>query len=222
MTRTEFLEAISPRPRLEHVEYDFTIRWDSFLRIAKRVCPDFVIDDKNRTIYEDACKYFAADEKCSWDLNKGLYLVGPPGVGKTLFFKIFFNLNRAPGINSNNNFKILTVNDIVDGYSIDGPEYWKKSGINAVPEGSYINANHVFIDDLGQNARFAAYYGNTIDVIAELIQRRYYAFTDNFVLTHASSNIDPAEIKGTFGQFTSSRMREMFNVILFSGEDRRK
>ena len=222
MDSTEFREKIRAKPRLVFREYDFLFRWDSFKRTAEHVCPGFVIDDNNRKLYEEACRYFAADETCSWDLNKGLYLYGDVGVGKTLFFKIFHHLMGAPGINSINKFSILTVNDIVDGYSVQGPAYWIKSGINSVPGGYYAKPIHIFIDDIGQNARSASYFGNSIDVISELIQRRYYAHTDSYVLTHASSNIDPSKFKPTFGEFTSSRMREMFNVILFQGKDRRK
>jgi DNA replication protein DnaC len=219
---TTFREKIKARPRLVYKEYDFPLRWDSFKRTAEHICPGFVIDDSNKQIYEEACRYFAADDSCSWDLNKGIYLYGDIGVGKTLFYKIFHHLMNAPGIESNNKFSMLTVNDIVDGYSVSGPAYWKTSGINAVTPGEYNQPVHLFIDDLGQNERVASYFGNSVDVITELIQRRYYAFTDNYVLTHASSNIIPSEIKETFGQFTASRMREMFNVLLFPGGDRRK
>lgn len=222
MERSEFISKIIPRPRLVYQEYNFERRLDSLLRIAQRICPEFVLDKYNTEIYEQGCRYFAADPACSWDINKGLFLVGPSGVGKTLFFKIFWNLLRAPGIESPNNFKRYTVNSIIDGYSSAGPAFWSHSSFNQMPSGYSVGSTHVFVDDLGQSSRIATYYGNSIDVIAELVQRRYYAFTEDWVLTHATSNLDPSEIKEAYGNFTSSRMREMFNVIPFPGEDRRK
>lgn len=223
MKPEELYKDIIPRPRLVYKDYDFALRWDTFQRIAKKICPEFKIDDNNKQIYQEACKYFAADETCIYDLNKGLYVYGDIGVGKTLFFRIFSAVTRA--VDSVNTFRILTVNNIIDGYSARGPEYWIYSKINPV-DSNHVSFGekpvHVFIDDMGQSARVASYFGNNIDVVASLIQRRYYAFTENFVLTHASSNISPDKIIKEYGQFTSSRMREMFNVILFPGSDKRK
>ncbi len=223
MNTGEFIRTIEKKPYLKYVEYDFSVRLNSMLRIAKRICPAFVLDQDNTVIYHEAVKYFAADKTCTWDLSKGLYLYGPVGSGKTLFLKIFHSLMDAPGIKEHsgkNGFDFFTVNDIIDGYSAQGPAFWKNKNLNRSEH--YPPPAHVAIDDLGQNSRTASYFGNQIDVVHELIQRRYYAYTDNFVLTHASSNITPSKIKEFYGDFPASRMREMFNVIPLAGSDRRK
>jgi hypothetical protein len=224
MDPARFLNKIERKPYLQYVEYDFKLRLDSLLRIARKICPGFTLDSNNEFIYHEACRYFAADDSCAWDLNKGLYIYGDTGVGKTIFLRIFHNLMKAPGIEEHsgkNGFELYTVNDIIDGYSEYGHVFWKNKNLNVKSE-SYPKPIHIAIDDLGQNSRTASYFGNQIDVISELIQRRYYAYTDNYVLTHASSNIMPSEIKEVYGKFSASRMREMFNVIPFPGSDRRK
>jgi hypothetical protein len=156
-----------------------------------------------------------------------LYVYGAYGVGKTVYFKIFKALNRA--IDSPNNFKILRVTDLIDGVSHEGYQYFLNSGvIPAKGSGSRANAywdnqaDHFLIDDMGQSERFANNYGNKIDVVIAFLQRRYYAYTDCFALTHCSTNLIPSEIESEYGEAINSRMREMFNIILFPGEDKRK
>ena len=222
------IKEIKPDSYLRYQEgYDFKKRLESFMRIAKIICPEFEITDENRSIYENTIKYFAADESCEYNLNKGLYVYGQYGVGKTVMFKLFKALNRA--IDSPNNFKRLTVTDLIDGVSHKGYQYFVDSGV--VPAGgsqsaanAYWNnkADHFLLDDMGQSERFANNFGNKIDVVIAFLQRRYYAYTDHFALTHCSTNLIPSEIESEFGEAINSRLRQMCNVILFPGEDKRK
>ena len=222
-----FMKEIKPTPYLKYQKYDFEKRLESFMRIAKTICPTFETTDEDREIYENTIRYFAADESCKYNLNKGLYVYGQYGVGKSLYFKIFKALNRA--IDSPNNFKILTVTDLIDGVSQKGYQYFLDSGV-APSGGSWLNPNalwrneveHYLLDDMGQSERFANNYGNKIDVVIAFIQRRYYAFTDNFSLTHCSTNLIPSEIESEYGEAINSRLRHMCNVILFPGDDKRK
>jgi hypothetical protein len=221
------LQEIKPEPFLKHTEYDFDKRLDSFMRIAKIICPEFEITDENRELYEETIKYFAGDGSCKYKLDKGMYVYGDYGVGKSIYFKIFKALNRA--VDSPNNFKTLTVTDLIDGVSRKGYQYFLDSGI--VPGGGYgqrtnilwnIGADHLLLDDMGQSERFANNFGNKIDVVIAFLQRRYYAFTDYSALTHCSTNLIPSEIESEYGEAINSRLRQMCNVILFPGEDKRK
>lgn len=224
MNAKEFLEQIRPVPYLEYTEYDFDLRLDSFNRISRAVCPGFVFNEENREIFTETIKYFAADESCQYDLKKGLYVYGKIGVGKTLYFKIFSALNTA--LKSANGFKSLSVNDLIDGFAKEGHLYFSNSGITP---GEYQKRStgygkpvHILIDDLGQSAKTVSYYGSGLNVVEDFLQRRYYAYTDFFALTHVSTNLVPSMINSEYGEFISSRMREMFNIILFPGEDKRK
>ena len=134
-------------------------------------------------------------------------------------------MNRA--VDSPNNFKILTVTNLIDGVSREGNQYFLNSGIVATGSRARSNAywneaDHFLIDDMGQSERYANYFGNKIDVVTAFLQRRYYAYTDSFALTHISTNITPIKIEQEYGGAINSRMREMFNIILFPGKDKRK
>lgn len=224
-TAGEFLNEIKPVPYLVFNEYDPILRRDTFNRIAKAICPGFIINEENKEIYEETIKYFAADESCKYDLRRGLYIYGKIGVGKTLYFKIFKALNRA--LESLNSFKTLTVNDLIDGFALEGPRYFASSGITPHdfqkrPNSRWYRPAHILIDDLGQSTKSVNYFGNNLNVVEDFIQRRYYVYTDFFALTHVSTNLVPNKINAEYGEFISSRMREMFNIILFPGEDKRK
>jgi DNA replication protein DnaC len=220
------MKEIKPVPYLEYREYDFEKRLESFMRIAKTICPNFEITDENKDLYEQTIRYFAADETCKYNLTKGLYVYGQYGVGKSVYFKIFKALNKA--VDSPNNYKTLTVTDLIDGVSHKGYQYFLDSGI--VPGDRYGRTNilwntgvgHLLLDDMGQSERFANNFGNKIDVVIAFIQRRYYAFTDYSALTHCSTNLIPSEIESEYGEAINSRLRQMCNVILFPGEDKRK
>lgn len=226
MDAETFLNEIRPGPYLEYRDYDFEKRLESFTTIAGTICPGFSISKEDREIYEQAIKYFAADKSCKYPLDKGLFFYGPVGVGKTLLFKILHLLNR--GTQSSNSFRILTVNDLIDGITESGQGFWNTSRITS--SGYRNDANryitnkpqHLLLDDLGQSARIAFHYGNSIDVITAFIQRRYIEYTDKHVLTHISTNLEPDEIRELYGEFIASRLRQMCTPVRFPGDDKRK
>jgi len=225
MEREYFLDLIKPKPYLIFRDYKFKARLDSFMVIAKTLCPDFSITDENREIYEETVKYFAADQSCKYSLNKGLFVYGSIGVGKSLYFKIFHALNMAS--ETRNDFKALTINNLIDGITSMGNEYWNKSGttsgeFESFRRCSYSNSKHLFLDDLGQSSRTAHFYGDSIDVVIAFISRRYNEYTDNNVLTHFSTNLEPDEIRAEYGEFIASRLRQMCTPVRFAGTDKRK
>jgi DNA replication protein DnaC len=214
--REDFLASLRPANYLMYKNYDFAARWESLLMIATAMLPNFQIYDESRRIYENGIRYFSGDPKCEWNLKKGIYLYGKIGSGKTTFFRIFKALNDAT--KTGNTFRKFNMLEIIDGYQKNGSEYFKSMNYSDAMRSV---ASNILIDDLGQAANNAKYYGNSTNIISELIQRRYLTFTDNYKLTHISTNLEPQEI-GENGEFVSSRMREMFNIILFPGNDKRK
>lgn len=225
MDASEFLEQIRPVSYLEYSEYDWDLRLDSFNRIAKAICPGFIISDENKEIYYETIKFFAADDSCKYNLKKGLYVCGKVGVGKTMYFKIFNALNQA--LKSPNGFISLTVNNLIDGFAKEGHRYFSISGITPGEfqkrtNGYWRRPPHILIDDLGQSAKKVNYFGSGLNVVEDFLQRRYYAYTDFFTLTHVSTNLVPNKINSEYGEFISSRLREMMNIIVFPGEDKRK
>lgn len=227
MEANKLLNELKPIPYIENCgEYDFEKRMEmTLMRIAKTLCHEFKIDNDNREIYENSIRYFAGDETGKYNIKKGLFVYGANGVGKSFYFKVFHGLNRA--VDSPNNFKMLSVCDLIDGITNTGPKYFTESQIS--PVGSRSNSDlywrrppHILIDDLGQSEETANYYGNNINVVVEFIRRRYYAYIDHYSLTHCSTNLLPSAIGKKYGKYIESRMNEMFNIIFFPGVDKRK
>jgi hypothetical protein len=226
MDKETFLNKIRPEPFLVTKEYDFQKRYESLLEIALTICPDFEIFAEEKKIYENAIRYFSGDPSGEFNIKKGLYLYGPIGNGKSLFFKIFSALNA--GSYSGNDFRTLTISNLIDGVARDGFKFFSSAGITtnngfiSMARNNTLWIRHILIDDIGQSISAIKYFGSEVNVVIDFFQRRYDEFSNNSALTHVATNVKPGEIKKEYGEFISSRMKEMFNVILFPGEDKRK
>ena len=79
------------------------------------------------------------------------------------------------------------------------------------------------LDDLGveQNIK---YFGNECNTIGEVILHRYELYINQQIITHATTNLNAAELEKWYGNRVRSRMREMFNLIGFpqTTPDKRK
>ena len=184
----------------------------------------FEIDDSNRQIVELLCMYFSRDQKFesfgNYSLNKGICLVGVPGVGKSWLMKLF---NKNP----RQCFYIRDCKDISLAYQdkeigaqvIEDYSFPIKAAVNDKDVFYQTNIGVCFSDvgteDLKSN------FGNKANVIADILFNRY----KNGVvgdLTHAETNLTSDQIEQFYGQRIRSRFAEMFNWIKIAGSDRRK
>lgn len=68
----------------------------------------------------------------------------------------------------------------------------------------------------------AGYYGVTYNVMAEVLLSRYDLFVSHKMLTHVTTNLNSEELEGIYGNRIRSRMREMFNLLVFNQESNDK
>ena len=210
----EFLKSIQP---LERTHVPCTDKHLERMRaIRLTVCPKYKADAETERLYINGVKYFTGDTSCDWDINKGLYIYGVFGVGKTLFFRVMrYYLNSyGKGIFA------VTSDELMAEYAVSGFEAIMKYCASRTHNG--YQPKELMIDDLGQGANDVKFYGTHTNVMVEVLQRRYRAFTDAYQRTFISTNLEPKEIKELYGEYISSRMQEMFNIILFPGTDKRK
>lgn len=210
----EFLKSITPPPPQRFVCTELHI--EKMKQIRNVYCPGYIEDMESEKLYLNAVKYFTLDPNCEWDLDKGLFLYGVFGVGKTLFFKVFRAYLNAHG----NGLSAITADELAAEYTLNGfAAIMKYSAVREIPG---YKPTELLIDDLGQGANNVKHFGSHTDVIVEILQRRYRVFTDAYKRTFISTNLTPKEIKDLYGEYISSRMQEMFNIILFPGTDKRK
>lgn len=213
----EYLNEIAPKKRKHNPTWTDKL-YDQMLLIRETICPGFELTPEIDEIYQRGFKYFHSDETCGLDLNKGLYVYGVFGVGKTMFFKVMLAYLHS----INKGFRYTTSDQLCSNFSISGFEAIEEYSV--VHQKMLDNASpcNLFIDDVGQGANDVRHFGTTTNVIVEILQRRYRCFTDAGLMTHISTNLEPKEIKEVFGQYIYSRAKEMFNPILFPGSDKRK
>lgn len=169
-----------------------------------------IVDEDNRKIVVNLCYYFANDSKFEGDLNKGLFLYGPVGVGKTSIMKFFIKNQRY-------SYRMESCRDVESNFAATGEDYIKRcSGnldvaINSDPFG-HKQIGFCF-DDLGTESN-GKFYGKEKNVMTEILLNRYDSGLP-FISTHVTTNLTADNIKQQYGSRVTDRIRQMFNVIEF-------
>ncbi|CDF80293.1 ATPase [Formosa agariphila KMM 3901] len=147
--------------------------------------------------------YFIKDESyCEArgiDLNKGILLSGPVGSGKTSLMKLIRNLSL-----NKRKIEVVPTRNIVFAYNHLGTKTIEDFG----------NRHCYCFDDLGIEP-MGKYYGNTYNVMGEILLSRYELFLETNIKTHLTTNLNAVEIEERYGTRVRSRMRHLFNLITF-------
>lgn len=80
----------------------------------------------------------------------------------------------------------------------------------------------LIIDDIGTEPPFHMDYGTQRDIMAEVLEERYLAFTRHNALTYVTTNLTRQEIEARYGERIASRMEQMMYFVTLPGEDRRR
>ncbi len=146
-------------------------------------------------------------QKHNLDINKGILLTGPVGVGKTSLMQIIpeicFNLPH---------YTLVPTRDIAFEYNTHGSKTITKYG----------NQSTFCFDDLGIEP-IGRHYGKDANTMTEIILSRHKLFVDNWHLpqyfywymSHFTTNLNATEIEQRYGKRTRSKLREMVNLIAF-------
>ena len=151
------------------------------------------------------------------DLEKGILLTGPVGCGKTSLMNLLRYL-----LPMDLRHRLYSCREISFEYSRDG-----HTAIHRYTKGSFSVKKFEPIiycfDDLGLENE-TQHYGNTCQVMAEIILSRYDYYHSFGMQTHLTTNLNSSEIEKQYGLRVRSRLREMFNLIAFPAEtpDKRK
>ena len=184
----------------------------------------FSIDPDNSYVYENVRKWVDADPNFEaldpmtmtygkGDINKGIYIAGPTGTGKTLLFEVMrrYASSLYLKININGREKNL---DWKGFRSDEICMYVVKTGdIDAL-----VDIPVLCINDVGSEPKESLYMGNRIEVMRTILERR----GDNHdrCLTLITSNLRMDGLP--YGSRVESRLMEMCNYFELKGKDRRK
>lgn len=207
---------------VEYPVYDYEQLREAFSKNYKFIFKkEFEIDDYNAEQFDQMIHYFTGNqEKFNGDIEKGLYLVGNPGCGKS-------SMMRAFCFNTYQPYSFVSCSDIVTVFSSKSGGFegiQKYTQMQVADRQKYLGFNNIgwCFDDLGSEDK-GRHFGNEIEVMKDLLEKIY----NNRPMignVHATSNESGDYIEGRYGNRVRSRMREMFNMIKFHKDspDRRK
>lgn len=209
-----------PDPALKEIGYDIN-QLHIIFYIAKKLCPGFKRTPKLDEIYTEGLKYFCGNKTSKFNIEKGLFVCGKIGTGKTLFFRVMVKyIKLREKQDWSNGFISVGALKVVQDY-----EQFGSVAISCCGNRNYEikeSLAHLLIDDIGQHQDDCLHFGTQRNVISELLATRYDIFLKYNRLTHITTNLLPDEIGERYGKHIQSRAKEMFNLVKFTGPDLRK
>ena len=172
--------------------------------------PKFRIIQEDHEIIYKLVVYFLGHEgeakRLGLDLRKGIMLTGPIGCGKTSLMSL---MRLVPA--KERNFTMKTARDISFEFIHEGYDV-----INRYSKLSFTGAGpRIYcFDDLGAEQNLK-YYGNSCNVMGEILLSRYDLFNAQGMVSHLTTNLGASEIERLYGVRIRSRMRAMFNGLHF-------
>lgn len=169
-----------------------------------------IIFDQNREQFEQLFYYFSRSKKSILDPDKGIYLVGNVGCGKSYMMDVF----QANPYNSFNIVGCRTVAADYQKHTYAGIEkYFQPQKSMYVKDYS----TGWCFDDLGTEKERKS-FGDSMNVMEEVIANAYENKRKkilNFNQVHIITNLAKDEVIECYGTRFDSRVGEMFNVIVF-------
>jgi len=189
------------------------IVWKMGNEILSQHGREWKIADEQKQVVENMVKYFINDPSCKYDLNRGIYIFGDVGRGKTFLLDLMKAFADAVPITAKR-FRKAHCADIADRV------LWAKDSTSS-HLADYQSGGWLF-DDLGNEPGAIKTYGNEYQVMERVLVQRYGKFTSGFCLTHITSNDTPDELEKKYGTRLADRAKEMFNFVFLKGDSNRQ
>lgn len=194
-------------------EEEIMARKQVFMNIARSTIPNFQIDESNRELISNLFNYFNEIEG-ALDLQKGLWLVGDIGTGKSTLMRLFSDYLRIHC----QGFKMHICSKVSNDYAMSGDldaYTFNQTGYVGEPV-------PMCFDELGRETLPANHFGQKLNVMQHIFHVRYSLWQSTRLKTFVTTNCDTASVEVLYGDFIRDRVREMFNVVVVKGGSRRR
>lgn len=197
----------------QKVQYDVYISWlkhygDAYIKRQGGLAY-FEIDQYNKEIIDNLFYWLNDSREGKYDPNKGIYMCGKIGCGKTILMKAFLSVLMAKSGYYINFFQAPQLYTTFQRFGMDS--------LKLCP---------IFIDELGREQLEIYVNGARVRPIEDLVALRYEFgsmtfYTSNFKLETLSKGYDENGRKIGYGEYIGDRLREMNNIIIMPGDSRR-
>ncbi|WP_036384021.1 DnaA ATPase domain-containing protein [Muricauda sp. MAR_2010_75] len=156
-------------------------------------------------------RYNLVTNESKASLKKGLFIYGPVGVGKTMFFDVLTNINKELFEEYERHafgFTKISAPGFVNEFM-----HSAKGRNKTVVDLEYYQRNKLYIDDLGAEHKCF----NQFELFGDILFERHR----NKAITYVTTNLHPTEIEERYGERIGDRLIEMFNVIRWDGDSLR-
>jgi len=208
----EYWENINKQTPLE---FSRDQKWIIFRNELNQQCHGFwEFTDENTEIIQNLFRYFN-NEPGEYDLNKGIYIQGMFGVGKTSILKALLEVpfkkmgyldwkfNRAKQTSC---FRIISEYDLYSSTKEPGYQFEQK----------YCQGEWYF-DDFGSEPKPKYAKAVSTPFIGSLIEFKYHHNKTSKL--YITSNLSIEMVGETYGYRVESRLKEMCNFITLDGKD---
>lgn len=162
------------------------------------------------SIIKSMLQYFINDPQSEYPLNKGLFICGLPGTGKSEFMEMFSRFCTDNKLSKE--FKISSLSSI---------HTRAKSDKDFDPIMPYVQFNRCF-DEFGRHIGPIVRFGDSLNINEAIIEERYERNKRYGQITHFVANMTPNEVKDLFPPMIFDRIRAMCSSVVFPGESKRK
>lgn len=194
-------------------------------KFGKSLDPRFVIDEDNGYVYESIALWLMGDPAfmCvdpisgrmrKGRIDKGLYIAGNVGSGKTTAMRIvnkFYAVNPFRLVSKCFAWKTINANLVAGAFERDGDR--------AIL--STLHEELLCIEDLGAEDKDAMFMGNRRNVFRKILEYRGDELNEATMVT-SNIPLGHPDFAQMYGERAQSRCIEMMNYLVLKGDDRRR
>ena len=167
----------------------------------------FSEDEKERI--KNLLLYFINDESSAYPLNKGLFVIGPPGTGKSEMMSMLADFTTENKLSKA--FEMT---------SMSGLYISAKTNSEFDPVTKAVQFNRCF-DEFGRNLGAVMRFGDSININEAIIEQRYERTQRYGQYTHIISNMTTSEAAELLPPMIFDRIRELCTSVVFGGQSKR-